>query len=355
MSGSVVAQDSREIFHVGASPYTVRDVIDAAFFRGELDAPWQEFLLALAAEKQALDEEREPNDDVVDAAVQTFRYEHDLITAEETERWLTERGLTLGDFGDYFARRFWRETIAASRVEPIDYHLASAETRELFVAELMLSGELARIATAFSWRLAAAAAEQAPPDPGLVSAARREFVECLEPLALADWQLSAGRDEEWLNHLAGLEANFRIYCERLLTPQVRERELVTLRLPLTVFELEVIEFDSHDAAREALLCVREDNMAMEEVAREGRYPFRREQLLMENIAPDVQQRFLSANAGELMEPMELDGGHRLCRIVGKKEPDPQDPAVRARVEQRILDRHFAELSSRLVHWQIALS
>jgi hypothetical protein len=29
--------------------------------------------------------------------------------------------------------------------------------------------------------------------------------------------------------------------------------------------------------------------------------------------------------------------------------------VRARVEQRILDRHFNELTSRLVHWQIALS
>jgi hypothetical protein len=355
MSGSVVARDSRELFRVGSVSYTVRDVIDAAFFSGALDAPWQDFLRALESEKRALEQEREPNDETIDGAVQAFRYEHDLITAEETERWLADRGLTLSDFADYFARRFWRQTIDAASAEPIDYHSAPSETRELFVAELMLSGELARMATAFSWRLATIAAEEPPPDAERVTAARQEFIERLTPLAFADWQLSAGRDEDWLNQMAVLEANFRIHCGRLLTPQARERELVTLRLPLTVFEVELIEFDSHDAAREALLCVREDNMAMEEVATEGRYPYRREKLLLENIAPDLQQRFLSASAGELMEPMELDGGLRLCRIIGKKEPDPEDPAVRARVEQRILDRHFAELSSRLVHWQIALS
>jgi hypothetical protein len=355
MSGSLVAQDSRELFRVGAVSYTVRDVIDAAFFRGELEAPWEEFLRAVESQKRALEQEREPNDEAIDAAVQAFRYEHDLITAEETERWLAERGLTLSDFGDYFGRRFWRDTIDAAPGQPTDYYAAPSEARELFVADLMLSGQLARMATALSWRVAAGAGEQPLPEVERISAARQEFIGRLKPISLAEWQLSAGRDEEWLNKLAGLEANFRIYCERLLTPQARDRELGTLRLPLTVFEVELIEFDSHDAAREARLCVREDNMAMEEVATEGRYPYRREKLLLEKIAPDVQQRFLSANAGDLMEPMELDGGHRLCRIIAKKEPDPQDPEVRGRVEQRLLDRHFAELSSRLVHWPIALN
>jgi len=119
--------------------------------------------------------------------------------------------------------------------------------------------------------------------------------------------------------------------------------------------MEVIELDSKDAAREALLCVRDDHMAMEEVAREGRYPFSREQTLLEDIAPDVQQRFLSASAGDLMEPMELDGSYRLCRITGKKEPDPEDPSVRGRVDQRLLDRHFNEVASRHIRWDLLLS
>ena len=355
MSGSAVANDSRELFRVGGISYAVRDVIDAAFFRGDLIPPWREFLRKLACERQALEAGREADEDAVDSAAQAFRYEHDLITAEETERWLADRGLTLSDFGDYFSRRAWGEALENPQAEEIDYFSAPSETRELFVPELLLSGEMGRLAVALSRRVAASAAGTTTPEPEAVERVRQEFIDRLQPTTLAEWQLSAGRDEEWLNQMSALEANFRIYCERLLTPQECQRELVTLRMPLTVFELEVIELDSGDAAREALLCVKEDNMSMEEVATEGRYPFRHERLLLEDIPPDAQQPFLSANAGELMDPVEQDGGHRLCRIVAKKEPDPADPAVCRRVEQRIFDRHFAELTSRLVDWQVALS
>jgi hypothetical protein len=155
MSGSAVANDSRELFRVGEVSHNVRDVVDAAFFRGELDAPWQEFLRALACEKQAADEGREANDDAIDSAVQTFRYDHDLITAEETERWLADRGLTLSDFGEYFTRRFWGEAIDTRPADGINHYAAPAEMRELFVPELMLSGELGRMANASAgvWRL----------------------------------------------------------------------------------------------------------------------------------------------------------------------------------------------------------
>jgi hypothetical protein len=77
--------------------------------------------------------------------------------------------------------------------------------------------------------------------------------------------------------------------------------------------------------------------------------------VLQDIPPDAQQPFLSANAGELMDPVEQEGAHRLCRVLAKKEPDPADPEVRRRIEQRILGRYFNELSNRLVDWQIALS
>ena len=44
---------------------------------------------------------------------------------------------------------------------------------------------------------------------------------------------------------------------------------MSLRLRLTRFEIERIELESRDAAKEALFCVREDGMSMEEVATEG--------------------------------------------------------------------------------------
>ncbi len=47
------------------------------------------------------------DDAAVAAAAEAFRYEHDLITAEETERWLEKRALSLDDFTDYFVRQYW--------------------------------------------------------------------------------------------------------------------------------------------------------------------------------------------------------------------------------------------------------
>ena len=91
----------------------------------------------------------------------------------------------------------------------------------------------------------------------------------------------------WVDQLARLRRTFRCTAKGSSRRRSVQRELVTLRCHSRVFEVEVIEFDSHDAAREALLCVSEDSMSMEDVATEGRYPFRHERLVLENIAPDA--------------------------------------------------------------------
>lgn len=343
----VASSESRELFGVGATVYTVRDVMDAAHLRGELEPIFAELQRLLDCEWRAGEEEREVDEEAVDAAAQAFRYEQDLITAEETERWLAERRLTLSDFSDYFSRHHWGETMGAGEEEPAVYAAASPELRELLIAELVLSGELGRMASRLSWRAAAGADAETPPSAELVAAERQRFIEREDPGTL-------GRDESWLNQMSSFEAGFRIHCERALTPQARQRELGTLRLQLTMVEVEVIEFDSQDAAREALWCVREDSMAMEEVATEGRYPFRKEQILLEDIAPEIQQQFLSVTPGEVLDPMEIEGVFRLCRVMGKSEPNPEDETVRSRVEDRLLERHFADLESRHVRWENAL-
>jgi hypothetical protein len=115
---------------------------------------------------------------------------------------------------------------------------------------------------------------------------------------------------------------------------------------MTRFETELIELESRDAAQEALFCVREDGMSMEEVAIEGRYPYRRVDFLFEDIPADLQQRFLSVSEGDVLEPAVHGDGFELCRIIKKIEPQADDSTVGLRIEQRLLDRHFSELSSK---------
>src|SRR5262245_26113626 len=135
----VPMQSPGTVFICEGSHVTIVDVIHAALFRDELQSAW-ETMLAGRAVSDALDED--PDEETVQTLSEQFRYDHDLITAEETEEWLAARGLTLDDFADYFLRRAVLEQ--NEREEPADdsdYVSADDELRELLRVELLLSGD----------------------------------------------------------------------------------------------------------------------------------------------------------------------------------------------------------------------
>ena len=350
--------DHKVIFVCGERSFTVRDIIDAALFRGEVEPGWNELLRLEAAERKADEENLEFSDDAIDAAAERFRYEHDLITAEETEQWLAQRGLNLADFSSYFVRHYWGEQFDDVEPEALDYFSASSEMRELLTTELILSGELDRMAARLSRRVAGlCATEGASVDPGLITAEESQFFDRsgLSEDQLAGWLEKIGRDQEWWRGGLTMEAIQRRDCAVLLSHEACEREISALRLPLTRFEVETIELDSLDAAREALLCVRDDGMSMEEVAAEGRYPYRHPEVLLEEIPEDLQQKFLSVHPGEILEPIARGDGFHICRVIGKTEPNLEDPVVKERAEERILERHFADLITRQIQWRLFLA
>jgi len=334
----------------GEQEYTARDSIDAAIFRGELEIKWKEFLETIEAEKRADELDLDLDKSTISRAAEAFRYQYDLITAEEAEAWLGNRGLTPDDFTDYFTRHYWANAFHKDIV-PVDveFQSASAELRELFLSELILSGELDRMTTALTWRLAAHCAEK-DPDSAAIAVAEQKFFDRteIEPSQLADWLERLGRDSEWFNIMLVVDAAYRTRYDALLVPHARQHELKALRLSLTQFETEIIEFESLDAAKEALFCVREDGMSMEEVATKGRYPYRQVWIHLEDIPLDNQQRFLCVSAGQMLKPIEHGDGFELYRVVKKTEPGLDDPRVKSRIDQRLLDRHFSELVSKHV-------
>src|SRR6266568_3265421 len=110
----------------GKQEYTARDAIDAAIFRGELGVKWKEFLDEVEAEKRADELDLDLDESSISSAAEAFRYEYDLITTEETQRWLANRGLTLDDFTDYFARQYYANTLDEEIVpDEIEYSSAS--------------------------------------------------------------------------------------------------------------------------------------------------------------------------------------------------------------------------------------
>ena len=323
------------MFTTGGKTVAVADVIAAALFRGEI-AP------------VAKREERDVDNAALQSMAEQFRTERDLITAEETERWLAERGLTLEDFSVFFRRCFWKDA-AGEKVEPEAFD-SSAELHDLLRVELLLSGEFDRMAVRFAWRVAAESecAREA------VEIERQRFLQRarLHAATLPEWLARLGRDPSWLDKMLRLEASYRRQCDAVLTHEARERMLNALRLPLTRLELETVDLESFDAAREAFLCVREDGVAMAEVAKDGRYPYRCAEIVVEDLPEESRQTILCATPGEVLEPIERGEGFQLCRIIRKIEPDLADAQTRSRVEQRILEGHFSELASTCVRWII---
>src|SRR6266480_7068062 len=217
----------------GEQEYTARDAIDAAIFRGELDVKWKEFLHQVAAERRADELEVEPDESAISSAAEAFRYQYDLITAEETEAWLANRSLTFDDFSDYFTRQYFASTLHEDIVpDEIEYNSASPELRQLFVAELILSGELDEMTKELMWRLAAFCAEGEPTSDA-ISAQERQFLDRngIESSQLANWLKGLGRDSKWFNEMLAIEAAYQTRCDTLLVPQSRQRDLVALRLP----------------------------------------------------------------------------------------------------------------------------
>ena len=184
-----VSHDDLVVCACGEREYKARDAIDAAFFRGDLGPIWKAFVHRAESQKHAEERDMDLNEDAFDAAAEAFRYEHDLITAEETEQWLASHGLTIDDFSDYFARQCWANSVTEEfdRSET-DYLSAPRDLRDLFACEVTLSGDLGQMTTQLSRRLAAwKAAKEIDPDS--IATEKKNFLERnkIQPKELNDW------------------------------------------------------------------------------------------------------------------------------------------------------------------------
>src|SRR6185295_10765472 len=102
----------QKVFSVGPREYVWLDAFLAAMLRGE----WRHFerqfgeglaWLAGAADPQAA----WPDEREIEEAANTFRYERDLITSDETISWLDGAGLTFEAWTDYLVRWLVRDRL----------------------------------------------------------------------------------------------------------------------------------------------------------------------------------------------------------------------------------------------------
>jgi hypothetical protein len=343
-------------FSAGERHYSATDVIDAAWFRGEVQSCWETSMLGAARKQRADEEGLEPDSETLQHLSEDVRYRHDLITAEETEAWLTARGLTLDDLTGHAYRRYWREHSAAAPTPAGPVYIAgSPEERSVFLHDVIFDGEFAQLAEHLSWRAVGALVLEVPPTSGELEAARERFLQrtALRPEQLAPALGQLGRDAAWLGHMLALESAYERQCAQLCTAENRVRTLAALRLPLTSFTVELMDLDSADAVREACLCVSAADISMEELAGQEHRLIERRQLLLEDLPEDAQQQFLSAEPGHVLPFITEGERFQVCRIAEKREPALSDASVCARVDADLRTGHFGNLAAKHIMSAVA--
>jgi hypothetical protein len=308
------------VFRVASTDYTWEDVLDWGRHQGAWGDHVREVREGVAA-LALVPRPRASFDAEVSAAAAAFRRRHRLISAEDTERWLAERRLSVSAWMDHI-----RRTVARARhLDQLD-GLPPAEVGDEATRQ-WASGVSSGLYATFAASLA-------------------------ERAAAADWLAEAGtptghQGDRW----AVLEVAYAAFRREAATERAVAEEMVTRRLDWIALELEWVSFPEEAMAREALLCLKEDGdfsaarPAESAMAGSGR---RRAHLC--DFEPELRPALVGARAGDALGPSRIGEGWRVTRVVDRKVPAGDDEEVRRLAEAAVADRAVHREVARRVRW-----
>jgi hypothetical protein len=273
---------ARPVFSAGTQDYTWADVVAAARAWGR----WDDATRPSRGQRSEAE---------VEEAGQAFRYERNLLAAEEMEAWLAHWGLTVAE---------WRRWL---RGEADGW------------PEAVCSGGLATLAHDLAAR--AACAEAVGTGAGTVANGLTQMGAAFDELTR-----SSLRDEDRV---------------RLLEAQ--GSDWVRVRYG-------TLSFPELDMAREAVLCINEDGLALSEVAERAGTEAEIRDALVADIDPALAKTLLGTPAGTVVGPLALDGAFVLAHVEAKVPPSLADPAILELVDRELPRRVVEREVRNRVRW-----
>ena len=352
----MVAAPAEVAFTVGEAGYRWSDVILAAMRGGEWAEVEEAAARGLACQRQARAEEIVADSAGRAKAAADFRYARGLVTAEEMTGWLARWGLTAEDWRGWVDRDLLRARWAGTLAEIEARHpIAVDEIAAAAWVEAVCSGALPRLAQTLAGRAAALAAVREAGTPDKLVAAPTGEADRLAEVAQYALGATLGVDcPERLAHFAEADEAFEVFRARVLTPAVIAAAVEARRLDWIRLDLAIARFASESAAREAVCCVREDGVALAEIAREAGATLTESRVLLAEAPAGLRSQLLGAEPGDLLGPLPVDGGLLLVAVHAKTLPDAIDPNVKQRAETQVLEGAVRREMEARVHWRMML-
>lgn len=338
-------------FIVGDRQYLWLDVVLAAMWRGEWAAFETRLREGLACETYA-DETDDPVEQaMVDAATAEFRYDRELITAEETEAWIAAAGLSLESWSRYFVRQALRARWADRLAEILAGHAPDddAVVGEL-PAEAICSATLRQLANALAGRAAVSVDQAASGRPEAPERDRERVRAVVDNHRVLLDQLVTDDHAARLSHIAGLHAAFEYATVKALTPQAIESQVETNRLDWMRVDLERLPFPDESMVRETRLCCQEDGLSLVQLAARIDRHVQSEAVRLDACESDLRTLLLSAEPGELLGPLPVAETFQALVVLHKHLPVADDPEVRQLAEAAVVAAMLRQAESLHVRW-----
>jgi hypothetical protein len=311
------------MFRAGGRSFSPADVVRAAEDRSALGPVRLAIRAALACEQYAGEEGFALDPDDLESAANQYRADHDLTTAEDTERWLDDHELTLDEFSSWLERGHWRKRFENDlAVITRDCSPAAGDIDALVWPEVVFGGHLAGLARDLAARVAARLAS----DEGATQPA-------------------------WADDTAEMERLFRERCRKAVAPGHVDRELAARAPSLIKLDVQLASFASAGAAREAWLCVTEDGEPLDEVSRRAGAELQQVRLFLDELPEPLRQPAQSAVPGDILPPLDIGDQAVVCRVSAKDRPTTRDVEVLRRIESALVDRAIDDLIRDHIRWE----
>jgi hypothetical protein len=314
---------------VDGRAYTVADVAVAALWLGEWSGLQARAAAGIAVDAGAHDP---PPAHDVEATAEAFRRGRQLLAAEDIESWLHRRGLSAGEW------MRWVRMDVARRAAP-GAATDGVPSADALYAEAICSGALAR---AGRW-LAEVLVSPRPRSPGGPS-------RLPDPSRLAPLGIDTARAREVAELLRDRRSAVQELGEAVAGPEAIAGRVRAMQAEWLLVDYRVLSLDAESAAREALLCIRDDGMTMEETAELAGGDVAHEHALLADVPDEVQAQLLSASRGELVGPLAAGTRSAVMVVDAKVAPSPDDPEVARRAKRDLLVRALEREISARVEW-----
>ncbi len=311
---------SQPLYAVDGYTYQGLDVALAAMLRGEWSAFERRIAEGLACQRHAEHAGDVLESGALDAAAETFRYQRDLIAADEITGWLERTGITGDEWSAYLERMLWRQRHQLQLDDLLDrFPPTSRDVVTSAFVDGVCSGCFDAMAQTAAGR-AALAAEYASMD-----ATSDHLAERLAHTN-AHWLISCGSSDvlSRIGRLAAVEQTFAKAVNTISTSERLAAVLESNRLDWRVIETVTLNFPTEHGAREALLCVRADGLSLYDVAAISKRPAVRQERVFADFDGDVRDRVLALDPGAVAGPYPSGDSFELLMVVSHRLPELAD-------------------------------